>query len=605
MKTADQAKGNQGRTLAVIVHGFGASSDQLNDLRELAKEQFPDCLLIDRMRSHAKKFSFRRASSIVNEVIQEIDKTWTAMHFDNIVFIGHSMGAVIARRVYVEAAGLPDEWSAPGAGEAKSCVEEPLSDVLEQAPAGRPWARHVRRIILLAGMSRGWSIDNAKDGVRRFFWLLTSGIAHLVPFSKPTIFDIRRGAPFIVQTRLRWLQLLLSEKHVPDVVQFLGSDDDLVAPNDTVDYADVAHDDAFRMVELAHTNHANIIDLTGRGHSETMHEAAAQRRLAIGRAMSGDFENLQLLTRRDLDDQLPPPPNADVKDVVFIIHGIRDKGYWTKRVGARVKQLARQTHKELVVRSPTYGYFPILPFLLPWYRRQKVEWFMDQYVETKAKYPRSRFHFMGHSNGTYLCARALQDYPAAAFGRIMFAGSVVRSEYDWAQHISGGRVHRLYNAVATRDLVVALFPNGLRWFSRFFDLGGAGHRGFALKHCPKGYCYQHRFVKGSHAAGKKETQWDQIADFLVTGTFPGSSDPDLAGDQPLWIKIVSHFSPWLVIAIALLLVASAVTLVGPLFGIDYSGRAGWLVAYANSGAAVQTMSLFTFGWLIRFLMLRF
>ena len=125
-------------------------------------------------------------------------------------------------------------------------------------------------------------------------------------------------------------------------------------------------------------------------------------------------------------------------------------------------------------------------FLLPWMRRDKVEWLLDQYVTAKALYPRADFSYVGRSHGTYLLAKALELCPAIRFKRAVFAGSVVRRRYDWTRFFpttavdpnSGERipaqVKGVLNYVATADWVVAIFPYGLERL-RLQDLGGAGH----------------------------------------------------------------------------------------------------------------------------------
>ncbi len=70
-------------------------------------------------------------------------------------------------------------------------------------------------------------------------------------------------------------------------------------------------------------------------------------------------------------------------------------------------------------------------------RRSKVEWLMDQYTENLALYPNADFSFVGHSNGTYLLAKALLEYPACKFKNVVFAGSVVNKNYDWGTLVSG------------------------------------------------------------------------------------------------------------------------------------------------------------------------
>ena len=57
---------------------------------------------------------------------------------------------------------------------------------------------------------------------------------------------------------------------------------------------------------------------------------------------------------------------------------------------------------------------------------------MDQYTQNLAKYPNSdgRISYIGHSNGTYILASALDRYPSLRVNQIVFAGSVVRTDYD-------------------------------------------------------------------------------------------------------------------------------------------------------------------------------
>ena len=48
----------------------------------------------------------------------------------------------------------------------------------------------------------------------------------------------------------------------------------------------------------------------------------------------------------------------------------------------------------------------MLSFLRPGVRQEKVEWLMDRYTEAKAMYPKAKFHFVGHSHGTYLAKQS-------------------------------------------------------------------------------------------------------------------------------------------------------------------------------------------------------
>jgi len=619
---------SSGQQLVVLLHGFRGNNQSFADIIDLAKAAFPGAILHKPELPHGRTFARIRAAKIVADQIAEITKLCEQNEFSDIVLMGHSMGAVMARRILLEASGLDKHWHGsenvgePGSDNAL-CVEPEFAQTKRYK-----WVNRVSRLVLLAGMSRGWSIDNAKGGLQQFYWTLGSFIGHAMPGAKPTIFDIRKGCPFIVQTRLRWLDYVRSSGKKPQVVQLLGTVDQMVSPNDSVDYADISHSDQFILAEVPHTGHADVVKLRpGRGVYQTQ-EICQLRRDIIHAAMTGDQKLLSeyAIPRDYLDDELPLAPDPEVEDVLFVIHGIRDKGYWTKKIAARVKAVASGLGKRFVSRTPSYGYFPILPFLLPWHRRKKVEWLMDQYVESRTSYPDADFHYMGHSNGTYLCARALLDYPAVSFRRIMFAGSVVRPDYPWKQLVNGGRVDKIYNAVATKDVVVALFPHGLRWFKGFFDLGGAGHQGFHEKGLdyalfqldyPSGSDSARKYVIGGHSSAKQESQWDEIADFIVKAKNPPAQNDDFASRQPWWSRLLGWAAPGIVLMIGAFLLMLFVFLLAP---IVYKLIPGILIrvlpnmpdamypywsVWINLSAIIHVFWMSVYVFVLRFIMLRF
>jgi hypothetical protein len=94
--------------------------------------------------------------------------------------------------------------------------------------------------VLLAGMNRGWTVSSAMDWLTSLQWGFAQLIGETLFRGRPTIFAIRRGAPFLVQTRLQWLALMSTDYGPrPNLlaVQLLGSGDDQVSPDDNVDYS--------------------------------------------------------------------------------------------------------------------------------------------------------------------------------------------------------------------------------------------------------------------------------------------------------------------------------------------------------------------------------
>ena len=277
------------------------------------------------------------------------------------------------------------------------------------------------------------------------------------------------------------------------------------------------------------------------------------------------------IPRNNMADSLPPPPNPNPTNVVFVIHGIRDKGFWTQKIARKIKELGEKEGQNFESFTKSYGYFAMLPFLAPVVRQRKVEWLMDRYAELRARYPHpaTKFYYVGHSNGTYLAAHALDAYPAARFERIVFAGSVVRKDFEWSKYTSVGdaanapspRVRAVLNFVATKDWVVALFPKALQpW--RWFNLGSAGHDGFNAG-STVGPVYQYKYIQGRHDAALAESNWPALAEFIVFGTPPS---PLLANNQSLFWKVAGICSYVLFPTAALLVLLFGVALFLSMFG---------------------------------------
>ena len=613
------------RALVFIIHGLRGSRQKLADLERLAQECYPNGYVHAPVFDHASLLSRTKASEVVLQIISKIDVAYAHGIYDKVVIIGHSMGAVLARRAIAEARGLPTHWNEDLTTDHERLAKtEPGFDTLTP----RPWAAKVDLFVMMASISRGWSVQNTKSPVQSFQWALGGMIGHLLPARwRPTIFDFRQGSPFIVQTRLRWLEYCdRYGQDRPRVVQFLGTADDMAPPNDTIDFATDADGKLFSQIELPHSTHSSVIQLEGKlGQSDRDRDRAANRRKIVKAMLIGDVAGYQerIVLRKYVTDELPPDPDDKVENLVFVVHGIRDRGYWTKKIAARIKQRAEKAGTNFVSRTPSYGYFPILPFLLPWVRRQKVEWLMDHYVEAAATYPRADLHFMGHSNGTYLGAWALMDYPMVSFKRIMFAGSVVRTDFPWGRFVRAKRVEKIFNIVATADLVVAVFPNGLRRLQSIFDLGGAGHDGFSEQSVPNalyqmdlpaGQLADREYIEGGHSTAREENIWTDIAEFFVTGEVipSGAGNPHFVSQQPLLSRVLGRFAPGIVAIIACFVIGAGVLSVTFLAAAmaDLTPP-GWLAAdgffqsWSNLSIGGQLCVFGAYLFLLRFMALRF
>lgn len=545
------------RELIVLLHAFCQSPKANKPVKDAVRDAYPDADIYAPMLPFGGPWGWlctRDATEVVVDIIKDIeeivelrsqDRQQDAEQIDpgeyeSIMLIGHSMGAVMARKVAIVAHGEQNRSDCP-------TLSAPFEPAFSAFVLPRRWANKIRRIVLIAGMNRGWTPSSAMDWWTSTKWNVGIWIGETLFAGSPIIFDIRQGAVFSIQTRLQWLALMHYERahrgSRPDIIvtQLLGTVDDIVSPDDSVDYAVDTSDRerSYFYLEVPNSGHADIVRLkrpedvpaalknhnfvTARAPNQSVKAfeqiCDEQRYVVFRRALENSRADLAAdrctVDREQMVDSLPNPPNWTVTDVVFVIHGIRDKGFWTQKMARAIKLEAADRKQDFRSVTTSYGYFAMAPFVLWWIRKQKAEWLMDQYAEARAHYPRANFSYVGHSNGTYLIARALRDYPAAQFKRVVLAGSVVRRDFGWQK--LGARVQQVLNYVATGDWVVAIFPKGMQPV-RLLDLGSAGHDGF--DEAGLGLVHQVDFIAGSHGAGHEERHWGDIARFIVSGTVP-------------------------------------------------------------------------------------
>jgi len=592
--------------LVVVLHGLGGSRETMKGVVAAIRAKKPNadiyCPNLPYGGGLLGVFCRVPVEDIIKSVMETMLRHWesgkqataqgNSNRYGSITLIGHSLGGVLARKIAILAHG-----ETPGT---------PFEQQFAEYRNPGPFAHAIKRIIMLAGLSRGWTVSSADSWRTAFVWgalEIYGEMAAWVTGTSYTVFAVRRGAPFLVQTRLQWLALvmrpmtmttnppkwnpaisllakdrlrLLCQNCLPnfDLIQLLGTEDDTVSPEDMLDNSvEMEHSNYF-IIEVPNSTHQAIVEMKrppakeralvdGQPEYQRYLQPEYQRYLQFELALSKNRQELGEIAVKweDVSDLMPDEPEWGVTDVIFVIHGIRDKGFWTQKIARRVKQLARtettdpKRITDLPYRSVTasYGYFAMVPFVLQPVRTRKVAWLMDQYTEARVRYPNAKFSYVGHSNGTYLVARALKDYPAARFNRIVFAGSVVRSDYDWKEIAMGAdgelcqapRVEKVLNYVATGDWVVAMFPKAMQPY-KSVDLGGAGHDGFdqafrlqrdenlkdAADAIKNSAVLELAYVRGRHDAAIRETHWGDIASFVVKGTLPWLSGDAIQQQQP-------------------------------------------------------------------------
>ncbi|OED43784.1 hypothetical protein AB833_03130 [Chromatiales bacterium (ex Bugula neritina AB1)] len=353
-------KESKPETLVYIVHGMKGSGQSVSQLANLARNSIENARVVTPTLPHSSFLSNVTAAKITSDIVREIETLDQRYHFDNIVLIGHSIGAVLARRALIEASGLPIHWTEFDASQSPGNlkVEAEIGQLRNVA-----WGRKVSRLILIASVGNGWSVDDAKSGFQRLGWQLGSIAGHAMYGDlKPTIFDFRKGGPFITQTRLRWLEYIqylgACSLARPKVLQLLGTVDQVVPPNDMIDFAVDPTDEYFTQIQIPVTGHRSVIRFLEEPEDPEMTQGAcSQRKQILAAVLSDGLDQVHehVVQRHFLDDNLSSAPELDVSDHVFIVHGIRDKGYWATKLAASVRKTASIANKNFTCSTPSYG----------------------------------------------------------------------------------------------------------------------------------------------------------------------------------------------------------------------------------------------------------
>ncbi len=540
MEPVPVVKRGRSTTLIVVLHAYTHVRADMEGICQVVAAACDDAdLLVPEMPFDT--FSMQTAEHVCASVKQQVDAAWEAGQYERLIVTGHSLGALVARRVCL--LGWADKVKSP-------------------------WVDAIARIVLFAPFNRGWKPTNHTAIPTLIGFWVGGAVAFVIKQfwgRRPLIYDIAEGAVFLNNLRLEWHEMRQSPSCRWPVIQLMATRDDLVAPSDTVDPA--AADDDYRVLEVPDTGHADIVkvDVHEPGLSDAERGIRQRRAELIYKAFMASMDELKGL-QAQLGEEFQPwkhdSERLKVTDVAYVIHGIRDEGWWTARIAGRIKQLGDEKEGEgcenprfFATETSSYGYFPMLPFALPAKRLEKMGWLVDQYVENLARYPNAkRFHFVGHSNGTYMLAAALKHHPRMKFDHVVFAGSVVNNDYPWVERMTQGeQVKKVLNYVATDDVVVALFPKGLGRVSGVGDgLGSAGHDGF-LEPKNTAAVQQVRYAQGGHGAALEEMHWKGICEFIVQGVYPPTQLCNRGVTWAVWLGRYPRFMLLLIIGLLLAL----------------------------------------------------
>ncbi len=358
------------RSLIVLVHGWRKSPRVFAGLMQALRddERFTSCDLLPCLYP-AGILANTDAGGVARGLASEIDRLDKMFEFESVYLIGHSMGGVIVRATYLDAAERNYSWNAK-----------------------------VKRLALLASTNRGFNTKRLRRRVA--VWLSEYSP---IPVARLGLSMCRAGT-FVSSVRLRWLRRF-ADSEPAETVQIRGYHDVVVESNDSADL--------FR-----YDNSAEIeIDAT---HTSVVPKSATEP--AYGFLVNALTLPIRQMKRPILED--------DCKQTVFLIHGIRDRGgAWLEHLKKEVLRFDGSADVQMI----EYGYFKLLDFLLPSFRANKVRRFVDEYSQALAKRPEKPISVAGHSNGTYILGNAVKNIDGVEFEKVYLAGSVLPDSFPWKE----------------------------------------------------------------------------------------------------------------------------------------------------------------------------
>lgn len=522
--------------LVVLVHGYDGTPRLLNDVVTEIRKAYPNADLLRPLYQQGQTHNedpFQVASELetrINEYEQRRQRNGQA--YEKIILIGYSMGALLIRKAYVYGKG--SEEDRPG---------------WRDHTQPNPWTGLVERIILLAGINRGWSLNERPSHRSMVVFQverLLSVFVRWLPIGR-MIKAIERGSPFVANLRLQWIRLAQrNPAAMAPVVQLLGTVDTRVTMQDDADL--FVHQD-FIFIPVDSATHSSLIRFERGTLGERCRNRFVQALTADIQTLRSEYEEAMNATRESVQSR--------DKHIVFVAHGIRDVGGWASDLADRIRQMAVQRNMEKVHVVPyRYKYFSFSGFLLsrliPRVRLAHVRDFMDRYTQEIARcpHPDSKVSFIGHSNGTYILANALKEYEAIRVHRASFAGSVVPRHYPWNTIIRDERrLDALRNDIAAGDYAVAIFPKmfeQLHWS----DVGSGGYDGFIDSAANE---LEGRYYEGAHHAAISPRNFESLARFILTGEVVREPALMITEQKPTWLFLASKVATFTALAVLLII----------------------------------------------------
>lgn len=134
------------------------------------------------------------------------------------------------------------------------------------------------------------------------------------------------------------------------------------------------------------------------------------------------------------------------------VHGIRTHAHWQKAFAGAMGGASIRTE------SFDYGRYGLLRFLVPPFNRLLIDKFYDWFASTVKACPAvdlkqydKRPSIVAHSLGSWIVGNAMLKHKDICFDKIIFAGSILPRDFDWATLFARDQVAFVRNECGQKD----------------------------------------------------------------------------------------------------------------------------------------------------------
>lgn len=523
--------------LVVVVSGLRDPNGLIRRMATVAREALAgaDLLIIRIDGALTSNACPADVAGQVESLIAAQDSRMADAHgapYPKIVLVGHSTGALLARKAVLFAS---DGFGADRPG---------LHGAVAQGDAG--WRKRLDRMVLLAGLNGGW-VRGCNIWIAAGASLLDiTGVGRFVR-------GLERGTPFVETLRCEWMQLLRAPRGAgaPFVVQLAGSDDWAIVAGNEKDLSaaiGAERNRSFAMQTVDGASHLSILDMTFSADEALKLQARRAARFAAALTLDPEALLSDGATRLVEEPETELAARAAIRSVLLVLDGAREETAWldAPRVLARTLFPALDDATVARERPPHVSKLSFLFDL--WGRREALaRWTADKHTRLRAEHPNATLSVLGHGSGAWAVGRLLHDVPVARLGNIVLAGSVLPQSHDWAGVVKAGRVLRLCNIRARSDLWTAVFTAFFQWLSvqvpgagrlGMFRLGQSGFAGFGWQTGEMGDIAS---LDGGHNALLESRE---ASEFAVAFCLQDTSRPAVsAATQGLFGRIRDQIAP--------------------------------------------------------------